>query len=95
MNGIPYPLASELGNMSRLQDFVATRTWMVGSLPIEIYSISSLERLILSSTKLTITLLSRMYHSNGNMPTLTILDLNHNALNIIKTTILGSLPYQH
>jgi hypothetical protein len=92
IDGMPGPLASELGNMSRLQDFVATGTWLMGSLPIDNYSITSLERLILSSTKLTRTLLSRLCDVNGNMLKLTTLDLKDNALNSMITTMLGSLP---
>jgi Leucine-rich repeat (LRR) protein len=33
-----------------------------------------------------------MYHANGNMPTLTTLDLYDNALDIVITNMLGSLP---
>jgi hypothetical protein len=74
MDGTFGPLASELGNTSRLEDFVATGTWLMGFLPIEIYSITSLERLLLSTMKLTRTLPSSMCDLNGNMPNLTTLE---------------------
>jgi hypothetical protein len=92
MDGTLFQLASGLGIMSRLQDFVATGTWLMGSLPIKIYSLTSLERLLLSSMKLTRTLPSSMCDINGNMPNLTTLELKDNALNIMITTMLGSLP---